>query len=119
MAGEPFDRAGWIVRFELPGSVALSSGPVDGGSPAAASEALPPGGQSDAGPLSLVVSICPLLEGQKAAAVHVPLHDGLAGGESSMEGAALSAAPASAALAKGRGKHAGLAPTAAADGARP
>lgn len=51
----PFDGAGWIVRFELPGSAASSLEPLDGGTCAHEAE-----DGRDAAACSLVVSICPM-----------------------------------------------------------
>lgn len=119
LPAQPFDRAGWIVRFELPGGVAHASAATgEGALPAEACGPLPLRGESGSVPLSLVVSICPLLEGEGAAAAPAPRDapmagDRLPGGDVPADG------PASAALAGRRGRHAGLSLAAAAEGARP
>lgn len=119
LPAQPFDRAGWIVRFELPGGVAhASAAPGEGALPAEACGTLPLGGEAGSGPLSLVVSICPLLEGEGAAAVPAPRDAPMAGGRL-LGGDVPADDPASAALAGRRGRHAGLPLAAAAEGARP
>ena len=119
LPAQPFDRAGWIVRFELPGGVAhASAAPGEGALPAETCGTLPLGGEAGSGPLSLVVSICPLLEGEGAAAVPAPRDAPMAGGRL-LGGDVPADDPASAALAGRRGRHAGLPLAAAAEGARP
>lgn len=53
----PFDRTGWIVRFELPGSASPGASSADGGYEVRR----PAEGGSAEAPCSLVVSICPML----------------------------------------------------------
>lgn len=116
----PFDHAGWIVRFELPGGVARASGATGGGArQAEAYGTLPPGGEAGTGPLSLVVSICPLREGEGAAArAPVPRDAPKAGGR--LPGGDVTVDdPAPAALAARRGRHAGLPVPATGERARP
>ena len=116
----PFDHAGWIVRFELPGGVARASGATGGGArPAEAYGTLPPGGEAGTGPLSLVISICPLREGEGAAArAPVPRDAPKAGGR--LPGGDVTVDdPAPAALAARRGRHAGLPVPATGEKARP
>ena len=116
----PFDHAGWIVRFELPGGVARASGATGGGArPAEAYGTLPPGGEAGTGPLSLVVSICPLREGEgDAARAPVPRDAPKAGGR--LPGGDVTVDdPAPAALAARRGRHAGLPVPATGEKARP
>lgn len=119
LPSEPFDRTGWIVRFELPGGVAhASAAPVEGTPPAEACGTLPLDGEAGAGPLSLVVSICPLHDREEATAAPVPRDAPMAGGRLPGGDVPIDG-PAPAALAGRRGRHAGLPLTAAAEGARP
>ena len=105
----PFDGAGWIVRFELPGSAASSLEPLDGGTCAHEAE-----DGRDAAACSLVVSICPMR------ADAVPADGASARGARTLELGGMRAAQALFASSepKRRAGFAGATPVAAGEGGK-